>query len=116
MATTAVQSKLTERTVAQSRRPLRELQIRRIEYECDMRLTRSFQEEKVCRQLKSGECILRLNRAETMLRLFDFRGFYTMYAPIGQVFDVDTIREWMAEGIGVALKGLEYDLRVPDAA
>lgn len=97
-----------------TRRDLRELKIRRIEYQVDMRVTRSFREERVCKQLNPGECILRLNSAENMLRLFDYRGFYTMYAPPGQTFDVDTIQEWMEEGIGIKLKGLEYDTRIQE--
>ncbi len=69
--------------------------------------TRKFRNDrKICRDLKEGFCIVAMNTRETILRLWDCYGDYTMYAPPGEVFDVPTIELWLKRGIGVVLPNL----------
>lgn len=96
---------------------MRRLVITKVQYKVNMRLTRAYRDQKICRDLKEGFCILALNTAENIMRLWDCYGSYTMYAPPGEVFDTATIELWLRRGIGVRLPNLyDMDDRVAETA
>lgn len=82
---------------------MRELSIIRVEENVNMRFVRLMREEKFCRSLKPGQCVVAINGRETIARILDCRGSYTMYAPEKTVFDIGTIKGWMSEGLGVII-------------
>lgn len=82
---------------------MRTLDIIRVEENVNMRFVRLMREEKFCKSLKPGQCVVALNGRETIARILDCRGSYTMYAPDDTHFDVNTIKAWMQEGLGVTI-------------
>lgn len=82
---------------------VRTLEILRIEENVNMRFVRLIREERFCRSLKPGQCVVAINGRETIARILDCRGSYTMYAPEKTRFDLNAIRQWMAEGLGVTI-------------
>lgn len=77
----------------------------------DMRVTRSFLEERICRRLKPGQCIIRVNMRQDMIRIFwggEEPGMATAWAKTGYKWSRERIANWMRNGINVELKNI-YD-------
>lgn len=71
----------------------------------NMSFTHELRTSPRAEKLKSGECIVAINVAETIARVIDCEGgVHNYYAPEGVKFDVKTLSDMMLRGIGIELE------------
>lgn len=75
----------------------------------DMRVTRSYLDEKECQRLRPGQCIVRVNTRRNMMRIYmggDQHiepGMYTAWARPGHKWSREKIANWMRNSSNVEL-------------
>lgn len=89
----------------------------------DMRVTHSYLDERECRALRPGQCIIRVNARRSMMRVFMGGdgylepGMMTVWAREGQKWSREKIKNWMRNGANVELddiyKGAERVEKTP---
>ena len=75
----------------------------------DMRVTRSYLDERECQRLRPGQCIVRVNARRNMMRIYmggDAHiepGMFTAWARPGNKWSREKIANWMRNGANVEL-------------
>lgn len=78
----------------------------------DMRVTRSYLDEKECQRLRPGQCIIRVNARRNMMRIFmggDKHiepGMLTAWCMHGRKWSREMIANWARNGANVELDGI----------
>lgn len=79
----------------------------------DMRVTKSYLDERECRALRPGQCIVRVNGRRNMMRIYlggDDQiepGMMTAWAKPGRKWSREMISNWMRNGANVELDGID---------
>ncbi len=98
---------MTQRAAAPVRRPIRAqgVVITRILEDWDMRFVHAGLREYYMDKLRPGEVVLALNSSRTMTRIIDSQGnVLSSYAPAGEEFDIDTLREYLFAGLAINIE------------
>lgn len=77
----------------------------------DLRVTAAFFEERICRNLKRGECIIRVNFRRTIVRIYcggEEPFMMCRWARVGERWSRERIANWVRNGLNIELDGI-YD-------
>lgn len=79
------------------------IKIIRIIENYDMRKIHKLRKREM-KKLKAGTCSVAFNKSRNIARIIDhFGGIHTFYADLGEVFDMETLRDWVYDAFYIEL-------------